>query len=84
MRNTLIKAFRKVGLNISYKKGEYLNIFTDKGHNCEFYPCGLNDELFTATYRIKDKGRPKSLEFYMPTDLDKFVSTVCQILKVKE
>lgn len=84
MRNKLIKAFRQVGLNVDYKRGEYINVFTDKGYNCEFYPCGLNDEMFTATYRVKSKGRPKQLEFYMPEDLNSFVETVCKILRIKE
>lgn len=79
MNKDLVKQFKKAGFKINYSQGDYINIARPDGMHCEFYPCGPNDDVFTATYIIKDK--KTELDFYMPDDADLFVETVKEILK---
>jgi hypothetical protein len=75
----IVNAFKSVGLQPQYKIHEWLNIARPDGVHVEFYPCGPKDEVFTATYTLD--GHEQTFDFYMPDDLDLFVSTVCKILK---
>ncbi len=76
----LIKELRRKKLHVGYEVGSYLNISRRDGLNCEFYPCGKNDEFFCATYTLD--GKERDLDFYLPDDLTDFVDAVCKILEV--
>lgn len=77
----LVNAFKKVGLSPTYKVGEWINIARPDGIHCEFYPNADDNYAFTATYIIK--GKETTLDFFMPYDINIFVSTVCEILEHK-
>lgn len=78
-------AFKEVGL-IAKMGGEYINISSPDGFDCEFYgQQGVDYFVASATYTINK--RKTDLNFVIDKDLDQldtFVKTVCIILEVSK
>ena len=82
MNKDLIKRLNKLGLTADYEPNEYLNIARKDGLNCEFYGCGPDDAVFTASYTIN--GEMVDLDICVDNEdgVVEFIDVVKQILEI--
>jgi hypothetical protein len=79
--NELINILKSKGYTVDYEPQSYLNIATEDGYNCEFYPFGFdNDEGLHATYTID--GKETDIDEYLDDeDIELMVNYIEKILK---
>ena len=77
----VLEALNEMGFVVKYEVGEYLNIARPDGLNCEFYPCGMNDEILCATYEVYGAETRIDCEIDTSYGFNEFIGYVEEILK---